>query len=47
MRMSKNKPAKNHGITKALANEDTPYEWYSTVRIVVYLFVFGSEQTQA
>ena len=26
MRMSKNKPAKNHGITKALANEDTPYE---------------------
>ena len=26
MRMSKNKPAKNHGITKALANEDIPYE---------------------
>ena len=26
MRMSKSKPAKNHGITKALANEDTLYE---------------------
>ena len=38
---------KNHGVTKALANQDTLYESYFTVGITVYLFAFGSEQTQA
>ena len=47
MRMSQNKPVKNHGITKDLANQDTLYESYFTVGIAVYLFAFGSEQTQA